>query len=171
MKAKKLTENARELDDVVHGATETRGKRSEANGGRLTDDDPGGWRGTQGEEDGDDEAEGGLRETRGVALADRASDAEGNKEDGVGERAPEVDGAAAEVGGENPGEHDEDHLQGGGDEAEGEGKVGFHTGLCLETVSQVSCAMRVPWDMNGNLRVKKYTAWLAIRLPVRFWAR
>ena len=61
---------------------------------------------------------------------DRGCNAETDQEEGVDGRAPEVDGTSTEIRGEDPGKHDEDHLEGRGDETQGEGSLIRHAGLC-----------------------------------------
>lgn len=124
-------ENAGNVDDVVSGTANTSGQRTKANGRCLGNDDPRGGGRSESETDGDNQTQRGHRQGGGGGLANGASNTEGNEEGNVDERTPDVDSAAAEVGRKNPGKHDEDGLESGGDETEGEGKLGANTGLCL----------------------------------------
>jgi len=126
---KPLTENAREFDNVVHCAAHSGRQRPESDGRRFSDDNPRRGRRPQGEQDGDDQAEGCLRQRSIMRLAHRARDPEANEE-GVRRRAPEVNGPSAEVTGEDPRQHDEDHLQGRRDQTQGERGVGRYASLC-----------------------------------------
>ena len=90
---------------------------------------------TKSEEDGDNQAERSLGERCSLlgslsGRASRSSDSEGDEENRVGGGTPEVDGTATEVGGEDPGEHDEDSLQCGGDQTQGESGGVLNASLC-----------------------------------------
>jgi hypothetical protein len=50
-------------------------------------------------------------------VADRGGNTKTHEQDRVESRAPEIDGTSAKVGGENPGKHDENGLQSGGNQA------------------------------------------------------
>ncbi|KAG9873461.1 putative sugar transporter, partial [Aureobasidium melanogenum] len=101
-------ENARDFDDVVGGTTDTGGKRAETDGRGFTNDDPGCRSGTKGEEHGNNQTKRGLG------------------------KVGSVDGSSAIEGGQDPGQHDEDHLESGSDETESEGEVVADTGLLEE---------------------------------------
>ena len=123
-------EDARELDNVVHCSSEPSRQRPQADRRRLANDDPRGWRRTKREADGNDQTKCCLRQLRGSGHTNGSSYAETDEQNGVGQGTPEVDRTTAEVGREDPGDHDEDHLEGGGDEAEGECQVRSNAGLC-----------------------------------------
>lgn len=123
-------EDAWNVHDVVGRATDAGGQRPEADGGRLSDDNPRSRRRSQGETDRNDETQGRLCQRGRGRPTDGACDAKSDQEADVDQGAPDVDGPPAEIGREDPGQHDEDGLQGGGDKTESEGKVGVDTGLC-----------------------------------------
>ena len=165
-------ENARNVDCIVATTSNTSCQGSKTNSRCFTDDDPRSRRRSQGEENGDNETKGGLceRSRFGNSLSWRANGAcntQGNEEADVDERSPYVDGTTTEIRGQNPRQHDKDHLESGCDQTEGKRSVGAHASLC-EGISIIAQNSR---DRdNQNLRSKKYTAWLAMRLPVRFCA-
>lgn len=91
----------------------------------------------QSEQDGDDQAERSLSERCSLlrSLSGRASrscNTESDQENGVGGGTPEIDGTAAEIGREDPGQHHENHLQSRGDQTQGESGVGLDAGLLEE---------------------------------------
>lgn len=116
-------ENARNFDNVVGGAANTCGERAETNGRGFTNDDPRSRSGTKGEENGHNQTKGSLSEVGGGRNAEGGSDTKSDEEDGVDSRTPQIDGASTVVGRQNPGLHDEDHLEGGGDEAKSESQI------------------------------------------------
>ena len=128
-------EDARNVDDVVAATANTSRQRPKTNRGRLSDDDPGGGRGAESEEHGDDETERCLCE-RSSCLCGLAVDRHSSghtkhdQQESVESRTPDVDGSAAKVGGENPGEHDEDGLQSGSDQTQGESGSVLDASLC-----------------------------------------
>lgn len=133
-------EDTGDVDEVVAATADTSGERSKTNSGRFSDDDPRGGSGSEGEEDGDNETEGslGVGVDGGLDITDSGGDTESDQEDSVSERAPEVNGSTTEVTGENPRKHDEDGLEGGGDETHSESGLVRHTGLLEEVDSLVS---------------------------------
>ena len=123
-------EDTWDVNHVVATTTHTGGERTKTNCRRLTNDNPRCWRRTESEQHGDDKTKRCLRERGCVGFADGAGDSECHEENDVEARTPDVDGSATDVGREDPGEHDEDHLEGGGDETECEGGVDWDAGLC-----------------------------------------
>ncbi|KAG9571471.1 putative sugar transporter, partial [Aureobasidium melanogenum] len=107
-------EDARDFDDVVGSTTDTGGKRAETNGRGFTDDDPGCRSGTKGEEHGNNQTKRGLSK---VGSVDRSSAIEG---------------------GQDPGQHNKNHLESGSDETESEGEIVADTGLLEEVNGLIS---------------------------------
>ncbi|KAG9711300.1 putative sugar transporter, partial [Aureobasidium melanogenum] len=101
-------ENARDFDNVVGCATNTGGERAQTDGGGFTNDDPRCRSGTESEEHGNNQTKRGLG------------------------KVGSVDGSSAIEGGQDPGQHNEDHLESGSDETESEGEVVADTGLLEE---------------------------------------
>lgn len=128
-------EDAGNVDDVVAATANTGSQRPKTNRGRLSDDDPGSGRRAESEQHGDDETERCLCE-RSSCLCGLAVDRHSsghtkhNQQESVDSRTPDVDGSAAKVGGENPGEHDEDSLQSGSDQTQGESGGVLNASLC-----------------------------------------
>ena len=152
-------ENARNLDNVVGSATHTSCQWPETDSGRLSDDDPGGWSRTQSEEDRDDQAERSLCVLRCLGESVHgACDTKCDKEDRVDCRTPQVDRSSAEVRSENPGNHDEDHLQSRCDESQCESSVGANASLSEEVdslvgdevTSQVLCGVHTTNDEGSS---------------------
>ena len=123
-------EDARNLNDVVGSTSNTGCERSETDGRGLSDNDPRGGCRTQGEQDGDNETQGRLRQSSCVRLAARGCNTESNEQDSITSRTPEVDGTAAKVSSEDPRKHDEDHLECRGDKTHGECSIVSHSSLC-----------------------------------------
>ena len=119
------------LGNVVSSATDTSAESAEADGRGLCDDGVGDGTEGAGEDKGDDYSEDGLGVVCGVGLMDGSDDAEDHEEHNVGGCAPEVDCAAAEPGGQRPGEAVGDELEAGVDEIQLEGLVGVDTSLCF----------------------------------------
>lgn len=108
-------ENARDINNIIRRTSNTRSQRPKTDRRGLANNNPRSRRGAQNKQHRNNKAEGCLREGCLLVLGDGARDSQGDEEADVDEGAPDVDGATAEVGGEDPGEHDEDHLQGRGD--------------------------------------------------------
>lgn len=130
-------EDTGDVDEVVSSTANTSGKRTKADGGGLSNDDPRGGSGTKGEENGDEKTEGSLRVGDGcldrfiAVVRDRGSDTESDEEDDSDCLTTNIDLTAGEVCHEDPGEHDHDSLKCRGDEAQGESHSIGHTGLCM----------------------------------------
>lgn len=118
-----------DLGDVVGGATHGGAQGAEAHRGRLGDDGVRDGSQGAGEDEGDEDSQHRLRVVGRRALRDRGADAEDEEQDDVGGCAPEVDGSAAEPGGERPGEGVGDELETRVDQVELEGTIGSDTGL------------------------------------------
>ena len=93
--------------------------------------------GTKSEQDGDNQAERSLGERCSLfrSLSGRASrscNTKSDEKDRIGGGTPEVDGTTTEVGGEDPGQHDEDHLESRGNQTQGKGGIGLDAGLLEE---------------------------------------
>jgi hypothetical protein len=84
----------------------------------------------KGEQNGHNQAKRCLREGSRCRSTDRRSNAETHEQDRVESRAPEIDGTSTEVRGENPGKHDENGLQSGGNQAKRKRKFSVNSGLC-----------------------------------------
>lgn len=140
-----------DLSDVVSGATDAGGEGAETDGGCLGDDGVGDGTEGAGEDEGDDDTEDGLGVVCRVVLRDRGDDAEEEKEEDVDGGAPEVDGAAAEPGGERPGDDVGDKLKAGVDQVELEGLAVADAGLCVI----VSTGKRVEGGQGTYARRRK----------------
>jgi hypothetical protein len=95
---------------------------------------------TKSEQDGDNQAERSLSERCSLlrsfsGRAGRSRNTESDEENGVGGGTPEIDGTTTEIGREDPGQHDENHLESRGDQAQGESGVGLDAGLLEEVDS------------------------------------
>ena len=93
--------------------------------------------GTKSEQDGDNQAERSLGERCSLfrSLSGRASrscNTKSDEKDRIGGGTPEVDGTTTEIGGEDPGQHDEDHLESRGNQTQGKGGIGLDAGLLEE---------------------------------------
>lgn len=128
-------EDTWDLNNVVDGTTESSGQRTQSNGRGLSDNDPRSWRRTQGEENRDDQSKRSLSQVGCCADTDGACDTKRDQEDKVGERTPQVDVTSAVVCGQNPGQHDEDHLECRSDQSQGEGEFLADTSLCLAVIT------------------------------------
>lgn len=100
-----------DLGDVVGGAADTRAQGAEPHGGGLGDDGVGDGPQRAGVDERDEDPEDGLGVVGRGALRDRGADAEDHEEGDVDARAPEVDRAAAEPGGDEPGADVGDELE------------------------------------------------------------
>lgn len=159
-----------DLGDVVGGPADARAQGAEPHRRRLGDDGVGDWAQGAGVDERDEDAEAGLGVVGRVVLRDRGADAEDHEEGYVDACAPEVDCAAAEPGGDEPGADIGDELEARVDQAQLERKVGRHARLYAECqLSELErCEAREGGWQGHNIRSKKNVAWLAIRLPAKF---
>lgn len=113
-----------DLGHVVRGAAHTGAEGAQPHGGGLGDDGVRDGAHGGGKHERDDDAQAGLRVVGRLVLRDRGADAQQEEEGHVDGGAPEVDGAAAEPRGQEPGDAVADELQARVDEGELEGEVG-----------------------------------------------
>jgi len=86
-----------DLSGVVSSASDTRAEGAQTDGGGFGDGRVGDGAEGAGEDEGDDDAEAGLRVVGGCVLGDAGADAEEEEEGYVDSGAPEVDCSTAEV--------------------------------------------------------------------------
>jgi hypothetical protein len=117
------------------------------------------------EQNGHNQAKSCLREGSCGRLANRGCNTKTHQQDRVESRAPEVDGTSAQVRCKDPGKHDEDGLQSGGNQAKCERSFNVNSSLCgyVSIVSYQRDRSWVPeamnrfdkigWPSNANLSI------------------
>jgi hypothetical protein len=92
--------------------------------------DEGYERWAKGEQNGHNESKSCLREGSCVRLANRGGNTKNHQQDRIESRAPEINGTSTEVRGKDPGEHDENSLQSGGNQAKCKRSLNVNASLC-----------------------------------------